>query len=88
MDLAESIQARVATGKFASENDLIVHDLREVDDFSRQPDELPGFSMTEEEWDKELQRRVEALDAGLESTYTLREVDERFKAMREEYLRG
>ena len=86
IELAEFIRERVASGKFSSENDALVDAIREVKEYSWLPDEPIG--MSDEEWEAEIQRRVEALDAGLEPTYTLEEVRQRFKEKREAYLRG
>lgn len=46
-DLAQGIRNRVVRGGFASENELIVHDLAEADEWSAFPDQPLGSSLEE-----------------------------------------
>jgi Arc/MetJ-type ribon-helix-helix transcriptional regulator len=84
--LAESIRARVERGEFPTENDLVVHDLYEAEEWSMLPDEPFGRSL--EDVLAEVPAQLERIARGEEKTFTLEEVQQRFAGRRAEFLRG
>ena len=76
--VADGLRARVSSGEFASESDVVAHLLRKAGRMQ------PPTPVNEEEWDNEVCETIARLDRGEEPTYTLEEMRQHFEQRRAE----
>ena len=82
-ELLQSIRARVLTGRYSSDNDLILHDLQEAATWDALPAESLGSL---DDIFAEIPAQIARIESGEEQLHPHEEAVARLDAMRQEYL--